>query len=100
MSNTKKRNDGLYQKTIVVGRKPDGSYIRKVVYGKTKKELEQKAAEITAEVKSGIAVCDNGITFRELADIWFIQYNPNATERWKFETGLTLKKHLLYQGVF
>ena len=95
MSNTKKRNDGLYQKTIVVGRKPDGSYIRKVVYGKTKKELEQKAAEITAEVKSGIAVCDNGITFRELADIWFNQYNPNATERWKYETGLTLKKHLL-----
>ena len=49
-----KRSDGFYQKNITVGRKPDGSYIRKTVYAKTKKELELKAAEITQQLHQGI----------------------------------------------
>lgn len=39
----KKRADGLYQKKIVTGHKPDGTPIVKVVYGKTQKEVNEKA---------------------------------------------------------
>lgn len=86
---------GLYQKNLVLGRKPDGSYIRKVVYAKTKKELERKVTEITQQVQNGIAVWENSISFGELSDIWMNQYNPMASERWvKYHNGI-LKKHLL-----
>lgn len=95
MSKGKKREDGLYHKNLVVGKNADGSYIRKSVYAKTKKELEMKITEITQELNSGIAVWENGMTFSELADIWINQYNPTASERWKYSHGVQLKKHLL-----
>ena len=41
MAKIKKRADGRYQSNIIIGRKADGSYIRKCVYGTTKKELER-----------------------------------------------------------
>lgn len=94
MAKGKKRSDGLYQKSIAVARKGDGTLIRKVVYGKTKKELEDKVAELTTELNSGIDVCENSITFKELAYIWFEQYNPVASEHWKYENEMHLKNHL------
>lgn len=95
MAKGKKREDGLYHKNLVVGKNADGSYIRKSVYAKTKKELELKITEITQELNSGIAVWENGMTFSELADIWINQYNPTASERWRYSHDLQLKKHLL-----
>ena len=95
MANTKKRENGLYHKNMVVGKKEDGSYIRKSVYAKTKKELEQKVVELTQQINNGIAVWKNDMTFKELSDIWFEQYNPTATERWHYHNGLTVKNHLL-----
>ena len=76
MAKTKKRENGLYHKNMVVGKKEDGSYIRKSVYAKTKKELEQKVVELTQQINNGIAVWKNDMTFKELSDIWFEQYNP------------------------
>lgn len=95
MAKAKKRDDGLYQKNLVVGRKSDGSYIRKTVYAKTKKELDGKITEITKELNSGLAVWDNSMTFAELSEIWFEQYNPMASERWKYSNGGLIRKHLL-----
>ncbi len=56
MAKGSKKVRGLYQKNIVMGRNPDGSYIRKNIYAKTKKELELKITEITQQLQSGIAV--------------------------------------------
>lgn len=95
MAKGKTHGSGLYQKNLVLGEKPDGSYIRKVVYAKTKKELERKVTEITQQIHSGIAVWENSISFAELADIWMNQYNPMASERWIYAHKRLLKKHLL-----
>lgn len=95
MAKAKKRSDGLYQKSIVVGRKPNGDYIRKTVYGKTLRELDQKVVEVTHQLNSGIQVWENGISFAELADIWFNQYNPDASERWRYAQQGMITKHLL-----
>ena len=95
MAKGKTHGAGLYQKNLVVGKKPDGSYIRKVVYAKTKKELERKVTEITQQIHSGIAVWENSISFAELSDIWMNQYNPMATERWVHAHNIILNKHLL-----
>ena len=95
MAKTNKREDGLYHKNMVVGKNSDGSYIRKSVYAKTKKELDRKITELTQELNSGIAIWENSISFTELADIWFNQYNPSATENWRYSHNGLLKKHLL-----
>ena len=95
MAKLKKRNDGLYQKTIILGRKPDGHYLKKTVYGKTRKDLEQKVLELTQQLNSGIQVWESGVTFKELADIWIDQYNPDASERWRYIQQGMLNKHLL-----
>ena len=95
MAKGSKKVRGLYQKNIVMGRNPDGSYIRKNIYAKTKKELELKITEITQQLQSGIAVWENGITFQELSEIWVNQYNPMATERWKYMHHGIINKHLL-----
>ena len=45
MAKHKKREDGLYLRQFSTGKKADGSYIRKSVYAKTQKELEEKYIE-------------------------------------------------------
>lgn len=90
-----KKVRGLYQKNIVMGRNSDGSYIRKSIYAKTKKELELKITEITKQLQSGIAVWESGISFEELSEIWLNQYNPMATERWRYVHEMIINKHLL-----
>lgn len=57
MAKAAKRNDGLYQKNIVVGRNPDGSYIRKTIYGKTRKELDIKASEMVPSIVLRKLIC-------------------------------------------
>lgn len=90
-----KRSDGFYQKNITVGRKADGSYIRKTIYAKTKKELELKAAEITQQLHQGIYVPEDKTTFGEITEIWLTQYNPTANEKWFYREESVINKHLL-----
>ena len=74
MAKLKKRDDGRYQKNIIVGIKPNGKYIRKSVYAKTVKELDAKVLELTNEINAGVAVWQSDITFAQLAKIWLEQY--------------------------
>lgn len=67
---SKKRNDGLYKTSVVVGRNKDGSYKRKYLYAKTKKELDEKRTELEHNLKYGLS-CDNEkATFDEIAREW------------------------------
>lgn len=90
----KKRANHLYQKNMVLGKKADGTYIRKTIYGKTQKELDRRAMEISRQLNNGIQVWDNGLLFEELSDIWFNQYNPDASEHWKYKTEAVIRLHL------
>ena len=95
MARLKKEKNGLYRKNLIVGKKADGSYIRKSVYGKTIKELEQKIVEMTQQINHGIQVWENSMTFRELANIWFEQYNNEAGEHWKYCQENMIKRYLM-----
>ena len=94
MAKQKKRADNLYHKNLVLGKRPDGTYIRQSIYGKTQKELDQKVMEITHQLNNGIQVWDNDLLFADLADIWFNQYNPDASEHWKYRTESIIRLHL------
>lgn len=95
MVKLKKRDDGRYQKSVIVGKKPNGKYIKKSVYGKTQKELEANIHALTNEINSGVAVWQNDITFSQLAKIWMEQYHPMESEKWKYREQTVINSHLL-----
>ena len=65
----KKRKDGRYQISVVVGFDENGKAKRKCVYGKTKKEVEAKAAEIRSLAVKGVMLQED-ITIGALAELW------------------------------
>ena len=91
----KKRPDGFYQRSITVGRKPDGKPQRKTIYAKTLKELEAKAAEYERQLRHGTLSSNEKMTFGELAAVWLRDYKPgiSVTTRTMYKT--ILDKHLL-----
>ncbi|MBO4384248.1 MAG: site-specific integrase [Clostridia bacterium] len=95
MPKQKKRENGLYQKQINVGKRTDGSYIRKTVYAKTQKELEEKIAEATDGIRLGIGYNAGNTSFGVLANLWLESQGAGMTEKWIYrQTGL-IERHLL-----
>lgn len=90
-----KRADGLYKKSIVIGRKPDGKPIRKYIYATTIKELERKTAEYERQFRCGTLSADENATFGKLAELWISSYKPTieAVTRNMYES--VLRNHLL-----
>jgi integrase len=74
----KKRADGLYQLSVLVGYTAMGAQRRKVVYGKTQKEVQSKASALRLQFNTG-AVLDENITLGEWASAWLSVYK-NGTE--------------------
>ena len=95
MAKLKKREDGRYQKSVIVGKKPNGKYIKKSVYGKTQKELEANIVALTNEINSGVVVWHNDISFLELANIWMDQFLTVKSSTWKYHQKAIIEKHLL-----
>ena len=95
MAKPKKDKNGRYRKNLTLGRKPDGSYIRKTIYGRTQKELEQKVLAVTQQLNQGIQVWDTTMTFRDLANIWFDEYHSDENPNWRYSQEGLIKKHLI-----
>lgn len=66
-------------------RKPNGKYTK--VYGKTKKEVREKAGELDFTIKSGKFVENNKITLKDWCNQWCDNYLINVTE----STAITYK---------
>lgn len=94
-SKYKKRADGLYQRSITIGRKPDGKPKRKFIYAKTIKELEKKAADYERQLRHGTLSSDEKMTFGELAAVWLRDYKPNISLNTRAGYNTTLNTHLL-----
>lgn len=69
----KKRSDGRYQISIMIGYKTDGKPKRKLVYGRTQKEVQEKANELRMQYSMGLEI-DNNITVADWADVWLKTY--------------------------
>jgi len=76
----KKRPDGRYQLSIMVGYNADGKPKRKLVYGKTQREVKEKANELRLQHSMGIRL-DNDITVGEWADTWLRTYKSGVENR-------------------
>lgn len=93
MKKATKRADGRYQKSVFIGRKKDGSPIRKTVYASTQAELNRKVAELQHEAATGKCIHFD-ITFRRLSEIWMKQF-PSLSKRWHKRKQCELDNHLL-----
>lgn len=65
----KKRKDGRYLKQVVVGYNDKGYPIRKSVYGKTIREVEDKILELKGQMRNGIRL-DNEMTLRDACELY------------------------------
>jgi len=94
-ANIKRRPDGLYQRSITTGRKPDGSPIRKTIYAHTLKELEARATVYEQQLRHGTLSSDEKMTFGELAEIWLANYKPTVGINTRKKYRALLDRHLL-----
>lgn len=90
-----KRADGNYQHAITIGRKDDGRPIRKLLYAKTIKELDEKIREFENERQKGVLPLSKDITFAELSETWVNEYKPQISTAMRKKYRTLLDKHLL-----
>lgn len=77
----KKRSDGRYQLSVVVGYGEKGKPIRRYVYGRTIKEVEEKAAELRQQTAAGV-ILDKNVTLEELSALWLsLERQPMIKEQ-------------------
>ena len=93
----KKRPDGRYQLSVMIGYSADGKPKRKLVYGKTQREVKEKANELRLQHSMGIEL-DNDITVGEWAETWLRTYKSgveyNTIKMYRFIVENYVKKNL------
>lgn len=95
MAKHKKREDGLYLRQFSTGKKADGSYIRKSVYAKTQKELEEKYIEAVEGFHLGFGYNIGNTTFANLAEIWLNNQGAGMSDKWNYRQRQLIDNHLL-----
>lgn len=95
MPKMKRRENGLYQKQINVGKKPDGSYIRKTIYAKTQRELEDGVIEANNGIRIGFGYNAGSTTFTVLSNLWLENQGAGMSEKWMYSKKNLIEKHLL-----
>lgn len=69
-----KRKDGRYQGSITIGRDSNGKLIRKYVYGKTKKEVQEALNKISGQIYSNTYIEPSSIELKQWLKDWLKSY--------------------------
>ena len=80
MARLKKRDDGLYQRYVTIGRKSNGKMQRKAIYARTQKELENKVSEYKEKLANGMLPIYEKATFGEFAEMLCKDYKPTISD--------------------
>lgn len=78
MAKYKKRPDGRYATTVMVGYKADGKPNNVFLSAKTEKELKDKIIEAKMKIKSGELVKSSDTLLKDYADSWLETYKASA----------------------
>ncbi len=78
MAKYKKRKDGRYATTVLVGYKPDGKPNNVFLSAKTEKELKDKIFELKMKMKTGAVVKTSDTLLKDYADSWLETYKASA----------------------
>lgn len=77
MAKYKKRPDGRYATSTIVGYTDDGKPKRKTLYGRTIMELDKKVAEFKSLQNKGIIINDEGMTVEQWGKKWLELYKAD-----------------------
>ena len=69
-TNYKKNGKKYYRITKTIGKKADGTPIKKEFYGNSKSEAEEKANEYIYNIKNGMNLDYQKLTINQLLDTW------------------------------
>ncbi len=72
-----KKSDGTWWGRVTVGYNPNGTQRRKAVYGKTRKEVQDKINVILNDLSKNTYVFDSNILMSEWLDFWLDNYVIN-----------------------
>lgn len=84
-----KRSDGKWAGQVTVGRNVNGSPKRRAVYGKSRKEVADKIAEILSDIKAGDYIEPNKITLSEWLDTWMEEYKTVSIKATTYDSYAT-----------
>lgn len=76
----RQRKNGLWEGQYVSGRDENGKLQKKSVYGKTKREVVEKLAAITTDIRSGLFLPPDKITVAEWSKVWIKDYLVDVTQ--------------------
>lgn len=90
----KKRKDGRYATTVMVGYKPDGRANNIFVAAKTEKELRDKIAEIKIKAKTGEIIKQSDMLLQDYIESWMETYKAAASINTKAMYTNAVKTHI------
>ena len=77
MAKYKKRPDGRYATSAIIGYDENGKPKRKVIYGRTIMELDKKVADFKSLQNKGIVIDDGGMTVQQWSEKWLELYKAD-----------------------
>lgn len=77
MAKYKKRADGRYSTSVIIGYTEDGTARRKILYGRTIAELDNNVAEFKSLKNKGIIIDDKNLTVAQWAEKWLELYKKD-----------------------
>lgn len=77
MAKYKKRPDGRYATSAIIGYDENGKPKRKVIYGRTIMELDKKVADFKSLQNKGIVIDDKGMTVQQWSEKWLELYKAD-----------------------
>lgn len=78
MGKYKKRSDGRYATTVMLGYKPDGRANNVFLSAKTEKELRDKIVEVKMKMKAGEVVKQSDMLLKDYAANWMETYKSSV----------------------
>lgn len=93
-----RRKDGRYEAKVFV-RRPDGTYTRRSVYGKTRAECHAEMLKLQARAESGLPVSTTTLTVGDYLTYWLHQIAEPAVRRTTFASYEPLVRLYLIPGL-
>lgn len=95
MAKYKKRSDGRYATSVLIGYTDDGKPKRKVLYGKTILELDKNVADFKSLQNKGIVINDDGLTVGQWSEMWLKLYKADKAYNTYEMYRRTVNNHIL-----
>lgn len=95
MAKYKKRPDGRYATSAIIGHDENGKPRRKTLYGRTIMELDKKVADFKSLQNKGIIIDDNGMTVEQWAQAWLKLYKADKAYNTYMMYKRTVDKHII-----